>query len=146
MVDIETVGDQAYLATNIGIVVMDVSSPTSPTVLWTIPDSADTNYLGSWGNQVCGQSNRTGPGGDYLSLDVYDPAHPSNPTILASVEVRGYELTLDGRRAFVSQGKGIDVVDLNDPSAPVLTASTYDLETIGRLSVSGSLVSHQSGG
>jgi len=114
-------GNNLYLASGSeGIHIIDISTPTSPTLVTTY--STDNAYdITISGTNAYVADGPTG-------LKVLDITDISNPSVISSLDTSGtaYGVIISGTNAFISStNAGMQIVDITTPSAPALT-STYD--------------------
>jgi hypothetical protein len=112
----------AYVADFTGsreVYLIDVSNPTSPTLIGTLPDPPDAFHVLATGGVL-----HTANGHE---VRTYGVSNPAAPLFLSSFEPTGagpHYVWRDGTTMIVAHnGRGIDWVDLSDPSAPVHTAT-----------------------
>lgn len=76
-------------------------------------------------NEIFSGILRNGAGNHFVEmtpgLDVVDVLAPSSPAVIARTGIKGGKLDLSVGAAYMARGwKGINVVDIGDPSAPIL--------------------------
>ncbi len=129
MMDCQGSGNYAYIAAGQnGLQVIDVSTPSSPTIVSTTALTEYANGLFVTGNTVYIAEQSTD--GDTLGgyLEIYDITAPASPAFLGSLALTGipYDVTVEGDVAYVStQTSGVTLVDVSTKTAPVLL-SVYD--------------------
>ncbi len=116
---VDVVGTTAYLATYYGgLVLVDISNPTSPSFLGAIAISGE-----SWSVQVTGDLAYVGnhSGG----VVVVDVSTPSAPVEVASLPLVGntQDLHVDGDRIYAASKSDFQLVSISNPIAPVLLDS-----------------------
>lgn len=119
--DIQIAGELAFLADGStfgdgGMRIVDISDPSAPTVIG--------HYLG------CTSATGVGVGdgvaivacsGAFHIVDVEDPTSPSLITTFEGGDIYlPYDAVIEGDRAYLGHGYGLDVVDIEDPSSPEL--------------------------
>eukprot|EP01064_Diplonema_japonicum_P012205 TRINITY_DN19670_c0_g1_i1.p1 TRINITY_DN19670_c0_g1~~TRINITY_DN19670_c0_g1_i1.p1 ORF type:complete len:922 (+),score=258.51 TRINITY_DN19670_c0_g1_i1:67-2766(+) len=134
MKDAAVVGDKAYIAATSGLVVLDVSTPETPSPMgWYIydyPESVDavgdTVYL-------VGKSD---------GLVVLDVSNPSKPALLGSEPLaKGFFLRASGSSVFIMGDTDVHRVDVTTPSSPKIVGS-FSISGLsgGRFRVEGTTV------
>jgi hypothetical protein len=128
-------GQIAYVGINsvtVAIQIVDVSNPKAPVLLRGLNNTGTTaNVLALSGNYL--YSGQGGGAGNTLRIwDVSDPANPVARGVLALTgTVTLQAIVLQGKYAFVSGTQsvagtaGLHIVDISDPTTPVLVA-TYN--------------------
>lgn len=136
-------GDQAYVAHGSdGVAVFDIQDPANPSVIGSVRGSALNNPTDitvhdgfAYVSRITGQFSNSGR---LVVLDVSNPASPQ-------FEVSGFELNgrpgkmqAEGDRLYVAlENRGIDVIDISDPTEPARLSTftavgqVYDLHVFG---------------
>ncbi|MBC8375889.1 MAG: T9SS type A sorting domain-containing protein [FCB group bacterium] len=118
------VGDQAYIAAGqLGLLSVDISNPTSPTVL-------DTSYWDGWYTQVEVSGDYAYVAADAAGMLVIDISQSDNMVdipvgIYTSSEEYSFlqDLTIEENIAYLPYGLGgLKIVNISNPSAPVYLA------------------------
>jgi hypothetical protein len=102
--------------------VIDVSDPTSPTIV----GRADLpgGVYGSGNSVALAGSHAYVTGGD---LHVIDVSGPASPTVVGSTDTPGdaEDVAIAGSYAYVADGSsGLQVIDVSDPTLPTIVGST----------------------
>jgi len=132
--DVAVAGRYAYVADEQGgLRIIDISTPVNPTLLTTVPiDTSDVAIAGDY----CYAGNADIA---VYGLTVVDISDPGSASEIIDLPLGGYPYALvqSGQSVFLGiEGEGLKVVDVSNPSAPVLsdTASAnegYDVEVFG---------------
>jgi hypothetical protein len=106
---VQVSGQRAYLGTNVGLLILDVSNPTKPTFLgsyahpgpYSISDieiAADRAYMtfANWGSSDFGGMD---------ILDISDPAHPKRVGGYGTVASNAYDVQVDDQLIYVANGR-----------------------------------------
>ena len=129
-------GNYAFIAdSNDGVQIVDITSPSSPIIVNTIPELGTT--------QKVIVDNNIAYIFDYgWGLRIYDVSNPLIPVSLSQVNVNGIANggTVVNNIAYVAKlNDGLQLVDVSDPTAPVLlgavdtTGSASDVEVVGNI-------------
>ena len=113
-------GNTAYVGTrDQGLQVVDVSTPSAPTVIGTLDAGGSCNWLACLGDVVYARFFDIG-------LAVVDVSVPASPTIaqILDTPINVATLTVVGDRLYHSGGYDLWAWDLADPLAPVLLGAT----------------------
>ena len=115
-------GSRAYLAGGAaGVHIVDVSNPTSPTLLGTLDTTGTAQGVAVAGARLYVADGASG----LLVADVSDPA---KPRVLGSYDTPGdaKSVVTSGTLAFVADGPhGLQIIDVSNPARPV-KAGSYD--------------------
>jgi len=111
--EVAVVGSYAYVAAGLdGLVVVDVSNPSAPTIVSSTP-------LAGWAGAIAVDGGRAyvaaGP------VEIFDIADPAAPVALGSIPADfTWDVAIVGNRLWMtSQDPGLRVVDVADPASPV---------------------------
>ena len=154
VLDIEVVGDHAYVAADTGLRVLDVSDPSlafevgrfdTNEPLGEIPQ--DIHVVGSVAYMPVWTAG-------LLILDVTSPDDPRPLAPVLETDYAIYEVETDGNRAYVAEGvEGVRVLLIGDPSNPIefdrieVDKFVWDVERIdGRTVISFGDEEDESGG
>ncbi len=134
--DIFLDGDRAYVAASgddESLQVVDVSDPENPTVVTSLSGYGIKDVVVSSGYAYAVDAN-----GNYLR--VFDVSDLPNITEIGSLEINYdlYSIALYGNYAIVGHMGGITVVDVSDPSNPVVVKDVVETEGAKDLFASGS--------
>ncbi|HPF69514.1 MAG TPA: FlgD immunoglobulin-like domain containing protein [Candidatus Krumholzibacteria bacterium] len=109
-------GDRLFVVGDAGVTIVDVATPSAPTVAGVVPMVA----YGAAGVAVAG---------DLLyavtrwnaTLHIVDVAVPGAPLVLADLVLprSGETVVVDGGRVYVAGCCGVEIIDVTTPSAPV---------------------------
>jgi hypothetical protein len=115
---VQVVGPRAYVTTLVGLQIVDVSSPTDPTVL---------GGLGTPGYALdVAVVEPYAYVGDYGSILAVDVSNPTTPVIVGSTPSQGVteNIVIAGDHAYVAAGEGgLEIVDISVPAAPVVVGT-----------------------
>ena len=132
-------GQYAYVASSEGgLQVVDISAPAAPIVRGFYPTS-------SWTDGVAVLGGRAYVADEGVGLEILDVSNPAMPTLVASTNCGGTAVDIvvkgsaNGVFAYLSTGGQVCVLDVSDPSIPVLRG-TCSIDYIGSLAVSGTRV------
>ncbi len=103
--------------------IIDVSDPTSPTVV------SESRYPGIDFSCIGVSGNYAYIIGGYFGTTVFDISDPTNPIRIvtdSSFYNGAYEITIHGEYAYILGGYGIHIVDISNPSIPT-EVGTYSL-------------------
>ena len=113
-------GSRAYLAGGAaGVHIVDVSNPTSPTLLGTLDTTGTAQGLAVSGARLYVADGKAG----LLVADVSDPARPK---VLGAYDTPGdaKAVVTSGTLAFVADGEhGLQIIDASNPARPVKAGS-----------------------
>lgn len=111
--DMAVAGAHAFVATGGGLSVLDISTPTNPSVIAALPTEALTSCV-----LLSGETLFLG-GSDVLYL--LDVRRPQQPTIISSIPLEGeaMDLHLAGALLFVAVEHGLAIIDVSDPAQPL---------------------------
>jgi hypothetical protein len=133
-VDVEVHGNYAYLAAwGDGLMVIDITSPTSPVFVgqWDAPARAE-------GLTISGDYAYVAEG--HLGLRVIDISTPSNPVVVATYDTPDWDndVTVSGDYAFVAANSlGLRVFDISNPVSPSLVGSAGTSGNASCVEISG---------
>ncbi|MFM6775317.1 MAG: DUF4347 domain-containing protein, partial [Microcystis panniformis] len=115
--DVKVVGNYAYVADwTSGLQIIDVSTPTNPTLISNYDTSGfamDVQIVGNYAYVADG----------YQGLQIIDISNPTNPTLKGNYSSWplgwGYGLEVVGNYAYVaSDYQGLTIIDISNPSNP----------------------------
>jgi len=134
--DLSVQGNYAYIAdSNSGVHIVDISAPSSPTIINTIPEFGSTQ-------EVIVENNIAYIFDYGWGLRIYDVTDPLNPVSLSQIDVNGIANggTVVNNIAYVAKlTDGLQLVDVTDPTAPALlgaidtTGWASDVEVVGNI-------------
>ena len=128
--DICASGTFVYMSDEEGVKVVDVSDPYAPNLVSEIGEIGAFSRMSIEGNRIYAFSR------DASQLVVMDVSDPSSPSVLASVQVNGWSVHIDGSRIYVLLNHRISIFD---DSIPPVHLATHELSVdIGRACVSNS--------
>ena len=133
---VDVVGNYAYVADGTGIYIVDVSNPSSPTLLGSCKN---TEYAyGDYAYGVSVSGNYAYVADWYNGLVIFDVSNPSSPTLVKSYKnVLPTSVSVIGNYAYVANGTGIYIVDIENPSSAILIGSYKTAGEANDVSVSG---------
>ena len=130
--DAEVIGDYAFVGTETGLTVLDISDPAAPRQVVSIPIEGGLAAVTSQGTMLYGVSGGYTLFGIFAVVDVSDPV---NPRVLARADLGywvgenhynryGFDMAVQGDYAYVTAGyDGLLVVDISSPSAPTVVGN-----------------------
>ncbi len=119
VVDVALAGATAIAVTGASLEAVDVSDPSTPTVLASLPiaDGATRVVIAGTHAYTIGSTG----------LHVVDVSTPSVPSVVGSVVVGApNDVDVDGTHAYVVTATGITVVDVTTPAVPAVVGSYVD--------------------
>lgn len=116
--DVAVQGGYAYCATGSGLVIFDISSPSSPRILGTLvtPETATGiavsypyAYIACYTGGLC----------------IVDISNPSRPVLVGYLDTPGvaYKVAVSGSYAYVADDSSVQVIDVSDKRAPRAVSS-----------------------
>jgi hypothetical protein len=114
--DVAVAGNHAYVADgSAGLAVIEVSTPSAPALVGTHATQGEALGLKVVGNQAYVANS----GGGFLIVNVQDPGAPVEK---GRVDTGGYpnDVAVSGTNAYVTDYFELQVIDINNPSAPAL--------------------------
>jgi hypothetical protein len=112
--EIVTVGERAYIADNsLGVVTVDISVPTEPTLVSVTPSSGGPQDLVVSGATLYVASGSVG-------VEIFDLSDPDVPTRVATVDIGGpvISVAVSESMLYTADHAGVAMIDVSDPSAP----------------------------
>ncbi len=113
-------GNRLYAAqAGSGVAVVDVSSPSNPTLIEETPGN-------DWARDVAVANNHLFLADGIAGLTVMSISNPDNPVIVGSLDTENicYAVTVEGNRCYLASGTGgMVIVDVSDPSDPTERAT-----------------------
>jgi len=129
-IDTEISGQFAYIATSVGLEIINISDPSKPEIAGNVEIS---NLTSVEIKEKVVYATRSGK--KFYLIDVSDP---QTPFVIGSLAETGSEdVELSGSYAFIANGfNGFKVIDVSNPANPFLVASislleAYDIEIFG---------------
>jgi len=117
-----------------GVRTLDVSDPTSPSLLGFVDTPGQATHIKLHGNYAFVADVGSG-------LQVLDISNPSTPYIVATVHgIVPISLEIVGNYAFVGGGFQFHTIDISNPRAPVLVATLYGVDQFQEMAVSGTSI------
>jgi len=134
--DITLIGTWAYLAGGpAGILQVDISQPSSPVLTAALPMDGAVGKLQSSGPMIFA-TNLFGAQG----YQEFDTSYPL-PVPTNSISIRGGLTTIiSGSLGYLSDGQGLQIVDVSDPESPALLGTFNQPGYCEDLAVSGNTV------
>ncbi len=124
VVDVDVVGNYAYLTTLMGgLVIVDISNPNTPVFEGRIPlfNLNPPGATETWDVEVVGNYAYLAAGRGMIVVDV---SNKSAPVVASNLDLGtpiAQEIIISGNRAFVAMRQnGLAVVDISNPTNPVL--------------------------
>ncbi|MBU1073213.1 hypothetical protein KKG45_08190, partial [bacterium] len=113
--DVTVGGELAYVADDVGLVIVGVSDPGNPQIL----GSAGTH---EYANSVAVVGDQGFVAVAYYGLEVVDLSHPEGAPRTGSADTYiAQDVVVSGLHAYIADGsRQLTVVDVSDPSAPVV--------------------------
>lgn len=114
-------GNTAYVAArNGGLHIVNVTNPDAPSLLSTCTQTPDASDV-----TVRDHIAYVADCSDLKGLYAVDVSNPSAPEVLKYIPTEGAanSVTLSGQYAFVSEDKGLKVIDIHAPATPTLVGS-----------------------
>lgn len=121
VVELAVAGDRAYLATEIGLVVLDVSDPGAPVEIGRLPTPSSGKAVAVVGNRAYFTTETT--------LMVIGIGQPSAPVVIGTMATQGtvVAIAVDGSVLCLAAGDdGLRIVDVTDPTLPVEIGAVAD--------------------
>lgn len=118
-VDAAAADSYVYVANGTGVIVVDVSSPSTPSIAASIETPGSAQDLAVVENHVYVADGSSG----LVILDISDPAAPSIVGS-ASLGVDAVGVSVDGGTAVLVGGSQVVTVDVADPANPVVGGAT----------------------
>jgi hypothetical protein len=113
-------GDRLVLARAHGLDVLDVSDPVLPRLV----GSCALPFSSPFAVAIAGdQAYVTGSGDTVSIVDIEDPPAPRPVGLFSAPDAILWGVAVEGDRAYVTESHGLLVIDVSDPTAPVLLAS-----------------------
>ena len=113
--DVEVVGEVAFVADDESLQILDVSDPTalSPLSAFTLPGDPEFSDVEVVGTRAYLAASSSG-------LTIVDVGDPSSPRGLGALDTPGVARRVEvrGRTAYVADLSGLRIVDVSDPAAP----------------------------
>jgi hypothetical protein len=112
------VGSLAYVASDTGLSVLDLTTPTAPVLVGSF-----TTPNGALGVAVAGDRAYLAVGVD--GIDVLDVSSPASPMLLGAFDTPGgaLKVAMANDAAIVADSEAVVVVDVADPASPTLVGS-----------------------
>ncbi|MCC7576368.1 MAG: hypothetical protein KK926_05990 [Methanomethylovorans sp.] len=123
ILDVEVSGGYAYLLSEYGFEIWDISDPSAPTFL--------SSYI-SHSRSIAVEGNYAYlPGYDSSGddcLEIVDISDPSSPTVVATYDPGSAvnDVAVAGNYAYLAAIDGLVVLDISDPSSPIQVGSSDD--------------------
>ena len=127
---VRAAGHLAYVATEYGLNIVDVSDPSAPSLagFYSMTGGvSDVQIVGNLAYVAAGSSDQTSSPG-HLGFQVLDVSNPAAPILVGSCDTPEYPVSLQvvGNLAFLADFDfGLLVVDISNPASPTLIGS-YD--------------------
>jgi len=119
--DVAVAGNYAYAATGRGLAIVDISTPTAPTLAGSYDTSDYARGVAVDGNYAYVADGSSG-------LQIIDITTPTAPTLAGSYDTPNSAsgVAVDGNYAYVADWhSGLQIIDITTPTAPTL-AGSYD--------------------
>jgi|GEM_PF-6576497 len=131
--DVQVVGTLAYIGTSVGLIIVDVSQPSTPTLLGKYATLGTVSEM-----QLLNSHLYVATGAEGLSI--VDVQNPAVPTVRGRLDTPGYAYAVDveGSLGAVADGEaGVVLVDVSNAAQPVQRSrydtpgTAYDVKLIG---------------
>jgi hypothetical protein len=129
---VDSANNYVYFGMNRNMAVINVSQPTSPSLVASVPVSAFT--LAHAGNALfAGTSNKS-----LVVMDISNPAHPTQVSAISLPNIP-IKLRVSNNLLFVADGiGGLLIYDISAPASPVLLSRTTVFTAVNDVSINGS--------
>jgi len=126
-------GNYAYVSDGWnGISIVNVSDPAAS----TFAGNFDTN--GSFAHDIAVSGNYAYLANGFDGLQILDVSYPEDPALINKYyEVYAYSVTLSDDNAYISDGMYIDILDVTDPSSPIVLGRCETDGYVESISVAG---------
>lgn len=112
---VEISGNTAYVSTNSGVTVLDISNPAAPSIVSTMGNIFDI--------RVVGNKAYFTQGGVFKAMDMSDPKYPKLIGSLSGVS--GSLISVTGNKAYLKTGEHLlQIIDVSNPSLPSIIQTT----------------------
>ena len=124
--DVDIDEDIAYVVSNNGFVILNISIPESPQLI---------NFTNLYSDNYIGQSILVDEEIVYFvhraTLYIYNVASPENPVLLNNslTGIQANDLAIRGNYLFLAQSNRLKIVDITDPTTPVLITDFYNVDS-----------------
>ena len=119
VIDVKIVGNYAYCAFVDGLVVLNISSPASPSLVGQL-------YLHGSGIGIDVSGNYAYLADGDSGFQIIDVSNPANPTLAGSYDTPSdaYDVFVLGNYAYVADDySGLQIIDVSNPANPTLAGS-----------------------
>jgi hypothetical protein len=126
---------KVYVAYGVaGLRIIDVSSPSSPSLLSTLPLGGEARAVAVRGNYAYVVARDSG-------VHVVDVSNGSNPTIIKTIKTsRSRGIALNGNYAYVAtRDSGLVILNISDPANPIWSAAVKNID-VENVAVDGNVV------
>ncbi|MCC6874938.1 MAG: hypothetical protein IT378_11590 [Sandaracinaceae bacterium] len=127
---IDVAAGRAYIATGDALVILDVSQPSAPSLV----SSTD---LSGFGDRVAFDAGYAYVGSQTSAYSVVDCRNEASPSVVGSLGVDGLDVEARGGRVYLVTLLHLRIVDVADPTQPMLLSETEVGSTIRALAVQG---------
>jgi hypothetical protein len=134
--DIEIAGNLAFVSNVSGLTIIDIQDPQAPLVVGSLEHPHGGHSVSLVGDLAVVMS--------YTSLWIADVSNPEAPVQIGYLDLvfdSLYDLAVVGNQAFVSAyNDGLSLIDISDPSSPVLVSIILPTDKVLGLTSTGDLV------
>jgi hypothetical protein len=138
-------GKRAYVATNLGLAVVDVSEPSRPRQLGDLDLGGYATSVSVWGQWAC-IAMGGGGGAGLRIVDVSDPAHPTTASTYLKAPGMYRDMVVSDGIAYSVNEWGLEMVRVSDPLHPewlgflqMQTGGNVAADTVVGVAVSGTM-------
>ncbi len=129
--DLQVIGNTAYVAGSSGLQIIDISMPNNPTLIGTYlsPDAWEVQVIGTIAYLAGGNSG----------LRIINISTPSSPTLIGMYKTpgRAYGVQVVGKIVYVADdSSGLQIINIATPSSPTLIGTysnpgAYGVQVVG---------------
>ncbi|HBC46068.1 MAG TPA: hypothetical protein DCZ43_03380, partial [candidate division Zixibacteria bacterium] len=145
--DVKVAGNYAYCAFFNGLVILDITNPSSPNLVSQYYIGGDCSYPNiTTGQKLSVSENYVYFTADFMGLQIIDISNPLNPhfagefitpTYARGIDVQGMYAYLTSIRTNQQPFSQIQILDISNPSNPILIGSCHTPGGARNIAVSG---------